>query len=99
MTQSFDAYRAPVAHMTADPRGEAGANALEILNDGLLVVSGGNVAAIGPYDAIRPNLPADAPIPMFDDAVIIPGLIAPDVHYPHALHRFHFAPFGVVITQ
>jgi len=75
------AFRASIYHCLADP-GEAGdESATQYFEDGLLVVDGGNIVAVG--DAA--NLLAensDIPVEAFPDMLIVPGLIDCHVHFP-----------------
>ncbi len=75
------AFRASIYHCLADP-GEAGdESATQYFEDGLLVVDGGNIIAVG--DAA--NLLAknsDIPVEAFPDMLIVPGLIDCHVHFP-----------------
>lgn len=76
----MQAYRAALFHLTGDPAaGEAPAHAYH--PDGLLLVEGGEIAAIGDFEALAPKL-GDAPPTHFPGRLITPGFIDLHVHFP-----------------
>jgi len=75
------AFRASIYHCLADP-GEAGdESAIQYFEDGLLVVNGGNIIAVGDAANLLAENP-DIPVEAFPDMLIVPGLIDCHVHFP-----------------
>ena len=75
------AFRASIYHCLADP-GEAGdESATQYFEDGLLVVDGGNIIAVGDAANLLAENP-DIPVEAFPDMLIVPGLIDCHVHFP-----------------
>lgn len=52
------------------------------LDDAVVVMEGGKIAAVGAADEILPTLPAELPVTRYPDSVILPGFIDSHVHYP-----------------
>jgi guanine deaminase len=76
------AYRAAILHSIADPA-EVGIEAsYEYFEDGLLVVDGGKISALGHASDLLPTLPADIEIEHYKDALITPGFIDTHIHLP-----------------
>lgn len=76
------AYRASVVHCLADP-GEANATAaLEVFEDGLLVVEDGIVVAAGDAKSLLPDLADGVPVTDYRGKLIVPGFIDCHVHFP-----------------
>ncbi len=76
----IEAYRASILHFTADPALHA--NAYEWFEDGLLVIEGGFVKAVGDYAKLKTGLPVEAVMHDFSGKLIVPGFIDTHVHYP-----------------
>jgi guanine deaminase len=72
------AYRAHLLDYTDSPL--AGAEHVRFVEDGLLVVQGGRVAAAGEYEPLARAFP-DAAIQDFRGKLILPGFIDAHVHY------------------
>lgn len=56
--------------------------AFEYLEDGVLVVEGGRVAAVGAAAQLVPTLPAGTRVTEHRDRLLMPGFIDAHVHYP-----------------
>jgi len=52
------------------------------LDDAVVVMEDGKIAAVGAADEILPTLPAELPVTRYPDSVILPGFIDSHVHYP-----------------
>ncbi len=76
------AIRGSVFHCLADPGEHADPAASEALEDGLVVVQEGRIAAIGPANDLLPALPADAVVDDHRGRFVLPGLIDCHVHFP-----------------
>ena len=50
--------------------------------DGLVVVEDGHITSVGPATALMKELPSDAVVTHYEDAIICPGFIDCHVHYP-----------------
>ena len=74
------ALRAASASLRGNPFEER--DCLDYCPDALVVVAKGRIQAVGPYEQIRPTLPADATVTAHENALIIPGFIDTHVHYP-----------------
>ncbi|PRH88464.1 guanine deaminase [Labrys okinawensis] len=61
---------------------EHGAGAVRYIEDGLLVLAGGRILAVGETSALRPALPAGAVIHDHSGRLITPGFIDPHIHLP-----------------
>lgn len=74
------AYRAKLFHFEDD----ASPSNLkyQYLEDGILHIEQGRVKAIGPAEALLPQLPPDLTIHHTPDKLIMPGFIDTHVHYP-----------------
>lgn len=75
------AFRASIFHCLADPGADDLASASEHIDDGLLVVEGGIVTALGPAERLLPELPEDTAVEDLSGKLIIPGLIDCHVHF------------------
>lgn len=73
------AYRARILHFLDEPA-VAGEGAWQYLEDGLLLVEQGRVAAVGSAAALLPGLAV--PVEHFPDHLILPGFVDTHVHYP-----------------
>jgi len=76
----IQAYRASILHFTADPAQHP--DAYEWFEDGMLVIEGGFVKAVGDYAKLKTGLPPDAVTHNFSGKLIVPGFIDTHVHYP-----------------
>jgi len=79
---SLTAYRSPILYMDADPRIAGEENAVKYLDDGLLVVEDGHVAALGAYGDLEETIADDIEIARFENALITPGFIDTHIHFP-----------------
>jgi len=79
-----EAHRGALLHFLDDPGNgpEPAPGSLEYLEDGLLVVLDGQVAAVGETEALLPRLPANTPVTDWEDSLILPGFIDAHVHMP-----------------
>ena len=76
------AYRAAIVHCLDDPGESGDASAVEYLPDGILVVEGDRVAAVGKAEQLLAALPASTEVTDFSGKLIAPGLIDCHVHFP-----------------
>ncbi len=74
------ALRAASASLRGNPFEEDGC--LDHCPDALVVMAEGRIQAMGPYEQIRPTLPADALVASYGNALVVPGFIDAHVHYP-----------------
>lgn len=79
-TPELQAFRGEVLHFVDDPA-SAGADALEHLPDGLLVVRAGRVVETAPFAELSPRLPADIGVVDYRGKLIMPGFVDTHVHY------------------
>ena len=66
----------------AEPAGTGDRASYDYLEDGVLVVEAGRIAAIGPAAELLATLPADAQIEHYPDQLILPGFIDLHIHLP-----------------
>lgn len=74
------AYRGTIVHFLGDP-GLDPEGALEVFDDGLLVVEAGLVMAVGRHEDLRPRLEPDAQIVDYRGCLLMPGFVDTHVHY------------------
>ncbi|MFQ5347833.1 MAG: guanine deaminase [Rhodothalassiaceae bacterium] len=74
------AHRGAILHCLDDPA--AGAEAVEYIADGLLVIEDGEVAALGSYEEVAPDLSNALPVTHHEGRLIVPGFIDCHVHAP-----------------
>ncbi len=82
MTTSVSAYRGTVLHFLADPGERDDPHALQLFEDGLLVIEQGRVKAAGPAQQLLSSLPKGAELTDYSDCVLMPGFIDTHIHYP-----------------
>ncbi|HSG59177.1 MAG TPA: guanine deaminase [Woeseiaceae bacterium] len=75
------AFRAAVYHCVADPGGVPVDEAIEYIEDALLVVEDGRIAALGPAEELLPALGEDTLVEDLTGKLLLPGLIDCHVHY------------------
>jgi guanine deaminase len=64
------------------PSGAGDAQSYRYIEDGVVVVKDGRIETLGPAAELLPRLPVDIMIDRHADALILPGLIDPHIHYP-----------------
>jgi guanine deaminase len=64
------------------PHGAGDAESYNYIDDGIILVKDGRIEAVGPFDEVKSQLPADLPIERQADALILPGFIDPHIHFP-----------------
>jgi len=74
------AYRASILHFIADPALHA--HSYEWFEDGLLIVDGGLIKAVGDYARLRAGLAPGTPLHDYSGKLIVPGFIDTHIHYP-----------------
>ena len=82
MTTSVSAYRGTVLHFLADPGERDDPHALQLFEDGLLVIEQGRVKAAGPAQQLLSSLPKGAELTDYSGCVLMPGFIDTHIHYP-----------------
>ena len=76
------AYRARIAHCLADPGEESREGALEVFDDGLLVVEHGAVVEAGDASSLLKGLDNSVEVTDLSAKIIVPGFIDCHVHFP-----------------
>jgi len=66
----------------AEPAGPDDRSSYDYIEDGILIVEAGRIAAIGPASALLPGLPADTAIEHYPGQLILPGFIDLHIHLP-----------------
>jgi guanine deaminase len=80
MNTQTQAYRASILHFTADPAIHQ--NAYEWYEDGLLIVEGELIKAVGDYAKLKHGITPEIPLHDYSGKLIIPGFIDTHIHYP-----------------
>jgi len=76
------AHRGAILHFRADPGVQVDPSSFEFFEDGLLVVAGGHITALGPARELLPGLPRDTKIIAHTDGILVPGFVDTHIHYP-----------------
>jgi guanine deaminase len=76
------ALRTSVLHCLGDPGLNGDENAVEWIEDALVVVRGTHIDAVAPASASSHVLGADVPIIDYRGKILVPGFIDTHVHYP-----------------
>ncbi len=79
----MQAFRGTLLHFLGDPD-ELGESAHELIDDGLLVLRDGRVAAAGDARRLLQSLPEGTPVVDCAGKLIMPGFVDTHVHYPQA---------------
>jgi guanine deaminase len=64
------------------PSGAGDTQSYRYIDDGVVLVKNGRIAAIGPASELVPQLPPEAAVEHYPDKLIMPGFIDPHIHYP-----------------
>jgi guanine deaminase len=75
------AIRGRLFWLEGDPA-EDGSGVVRDIEDGLVVVDGGMIAAVGPYADLSPALPAGIDIADHRGCLVMPGFIDAHIHFP-----------------
>lgn len=78
----MQAHRGTLLHFLSDPLGSGSPDSFEYIEDGLLLIDNGRVAAAGPAKSLAPNLPAGLPVVDHGSDILMPGFIDSHIHYP-----------------
>ncbi len=77
------AYRGTIVHCLRDPGGSGlGSDAVQVFDDGLLLVADGRIERVGPADALLAQPPADLQVMDYTGKLIVPGFVDTHIHYP-----------------
>jgi guanine deaminase len=79
---TLQAYRASLLYFCADPAFDERAHVWH--DDGLLLVEGDRIKAVGDHAALAPTLPPGVPLHDYRGKIITPGFIDTHLHYPQA---------------
>ncbi|MEJ2603698.1 MAG: guanine deaminase [Gammaproteobacteria bacterium] len=82
MSDDIRAFRASILHCLADPGEATASDAVEYLEDGVLVVEGGRIATLGPAAEILPAVKNHMEVTDYRPRLLVPGFIDCHVHYP-----------------
>lgn len=78
------AHRGALLRFRADPGAHSDPASFEFLDDGLLVVAGGHITAVGPAPQLLPGLPRDTEVIVHGKNILIPGFVDAHIHYPQS---------------
>ncbi|HTP95153.1 MAG TPA: guanine deaminase [Burkholderiales bacterium] len=76
------AFRGSILHFLSDPGEGEAASAYRYLDDGLLLIENGCVAALGPAPDLLPGLPPGTPVADHRGCLMVPGFVDTHIHYP-----------------
>ena len=80
---SLSAHRGALLHFSGDPGLDDDATAYQYLEDGLLLIADGRIAACGPAAALLPTLPRDLVVTQHGaQQLLMPGFIDTHIHFP-----------------
>jgi guanine deaminase len=80
---SLSAHRGALLHFSGDPGPDDDATAYQYLEDGLLLIADGRIAACGPAAALLPTLPRDLAVTQHGaQRLLMPGFIDTHIHFP-----------------
>ena len=80
---SLSAHRGALLHFSGDPGLHDDAAAYDYIEDGLLLIADGHIAACGPADALLPTLPRDLAVTQHGaQRLLMPGFIDTHIHFP-----------------
>jgi guanine deaminase len=79
---SLSAHRGALLHFLSDPGESDDASAYEYFEDGLLLIDNGQVAAVGPAQALLAQLPAGVTPIEHPHSLLMPGFIDTHIHCP-----------------
>lgn len=74
-------FRSTILHFIDAPALK-GRDALEVIEDGLLVVSNGKMLALGDFATLHTRFPCDMPIVDYRSYMLMPGFIDAHIHFP-----------------
>ncbi|MBR7539596.1 guanine deaminase, partial [Mycobacterium tuberculosis] len=67
-------------HFLRDPQFHE--DAYQYWEDGLMIVTAGRIAAVGPYEDLSRDIPVGAEVVDHRGKLIVPGFIDTHIHYP-----------------
>ena len=76
------ALRGRIYTLIDDPFLQAEADCVAQFSDGLMLIRGGVIEAVGDFASLRHQLEADAELRHYPDAILLPGFIDAHIHYP-----------------
>ncbi len=76
------AFRGAIVHCLDDPGMDAGAGAVEVFDDGLLLVDEGRVVRCAPASRLLEGLGPDVPVTDYSGHLIVPGFVDTHIHFP-----------------
>jgi guanine deaminase len=79
---SLRAIRGRLLTFLRAPRGAGDAQSYRYIEDGIVLVKDGRIAAVGPTAGLTARVPAATPVEHHADALIMPGFIDPHIHFP-----------------
>src|SRR3546814_4648944 len=86
MTAPTRALRGRLLSFRDDPA-TAGTGAYTYIEDGLVLVAGGDILDVGEARALLSRVPETVAVDHFPDALILPGFIAAHIHFPQPPDR------------
>ncbi len=78
------AHRGQLLSFVSDPGDSEDPASYRFFTDGVLIVEGGRIAALGPADSMLATLPAGIPVIDHGRQLMLPGFIDTHIHYPQS---------------
>lgn len=76
------AFRGSILHCLADPGDADSSDAIEYIEDGVLIVTDGRIRETGPAGPVLERLPDAVPVVDVRGNMLVPGFVDCHVHYP-----------------
>ncbi|WP_435103970.1 guanine deaminase [Arhodomonas sp. AD133] len=80
--QGLHAVRGRIVHCLHDPGEGDDRNALEVFDDGVLLIEGGRVARVGPAEDVLATVGAEVSVTDCRGQLVVPGFVDVHIHYP-----------------
>ena len=80
--QSVEAYRGSILHFVADPNEVGEFSSYAFFEDGILLVDEGKIVGVDHADKVLPTLSQETVVRVYEEALILPGLIDTHIHFP-----------------
>jgi guanine deaminase len=74
-------YRGSILHFIKKPVSSNDKDSYQYFENGILLVSGGKIEAVGHYDDLIKYFPNNLKITDYSDHLIVPGFIDTHIHY------------------
>jgi guanine deaminase len=80
--RDFTALRGRLLNFEREPLGAGDRDSYRYIEDGIVLIADGRIAAMGSAEAVAPTLPPDVAVAHYPDCLILPGFIDLHIHLP-----------------